>query len=206
MQDIPPPQGNTLFTWLPGSCTLGFLPLSLAIPSQPLSWFLSLWLLKGPWGSVFGLLHLEISSSFMALNILWMLTTYKFISPACRPLLWTPDWNIQLPVQHLYLDVSNSTCTPQLPPKVASTSVFFNSVKDNTICPSPQLQNFGDIIDSSFLHTLYPIWQQILLALSSKSKDKWITSHDSPATTPVQITITSCLEYWNSFWSTLPSP
>ena len=47
-------------------------------------------------------------------------------------------------------------------------------------------------------------WQQILLSLPSKSKHKWIISQDSTATTPSQITVASCLEYWSSFWSSLP--
>lgn len=98
-------------------------------------------------------------------------------------------------IQHVLLTFS---------PKLPCPWNFSISVNDNTICQSPQLQSLGVIIDSSSLHTQHPMWQQILLALSSKSKYKLIISHDSTATTPVQITITSCLEYWNSFWSTVP--
>lgn len=98
-------------------------------------------------------------------------------------------------IQHVLLTFS---------PKLPCPCNFSISVNDNTICQSPQLQSLGVIIDSSSLHTQHPIWQQILLALYSKSKYKLIMSHDSTATTPDQITITSCLEYRNSFWSTIP--
>lgn len=98
-------------------------------------------------------------------------------------------------IQHAFLTFS---------PKLPCPWNFSISVNDNTICQSLQLQSLEIIIDSSSLHTQHPIWKQILLALSSKSKYKLIMFHDSTTTTPVQITITSCLEYWNSFWSTVP--
>lgn len=97
-----------------------------------------------------------------------------------------------------------STCTLRLPPNAAPHPCrFFYLCYWQHHLSSPQLPNPGVITDSSFLHTPHPICQQILLALSSKSKYKWIISHTSTATIPVQTTFTSCLKYWNSFWSTL---